>query len=109
MIHCKALESRVPRGTLLTPKSEQVFVLTVTVKEMKTVVEDVEPLELAADEDVEQQQDSGRKRVTKTFYIRWNNFLFPSISRTSTKIHIFFTIRIVIHNLNNLFVHRNNI
>ena len=39
---------RVPWGTLLTPKSEQVFVLTVTeFKEMKTVVEDVEPLELA--------------------------------------------------------------
>lgn len=58
----KPLKSRVPWGTLLTPKSEQVFVLTVTeFKEMKTVVEDVEPLELAADENVEQQQEPHNK------------------------------------------------
>ena len=61
-----------PRETLLTPKSEQVFVLRVTeFKEMKTVVEDIEPLELADDEDVEQhksrttKKDSGRKRVNE--------------------------------------------
>lgn len=38
------------------------FIFTVTkFKEMKTIVEDVEPLELAADEDVEKQQELHNK------------------------------------------------
>ena len=89
-------------------------------KEMKTVVEDIEPLELAADEDVEQQQEPHNKErlqqktgewihFTFLITIRWNIILFSIHWQNSHKIHIFFIIRIVINYLNNLFVHRNNI
>lgn len=54
--------SREFHGELYLHLKLNKFIFTVTeFKEMKTVVEDIEPLELAADEDVEQQQEPHNK------------------------------------------------